>query len=91
MQSVQLQIRLQPVVEILSRSTSRKDRLVKRLKFEKEGVGEYWIIDPHHRTVEVYSLNGEGRYGSPAAYGEGDPVPVGLFPDFTVFVDDLFA
>ena len=42
------------VVEILSKSTARKDRAEKFFTYEKYGVKEYWIITPETKSVEVY-------------------------------------
>lgn len=39
-------------VEILSPSTARYDRLVKRRFYGRMGVPEYWIVDPDTRLVE---------------------------------------
>jgi Uma2 family endonuclease len=49
------------VVEILSESTSLKDRNVKYPKYEEEGIPYYLMVDADTKTVEVYSLTG-GRY-----------------------------
>jgi len=40
------------VVEVLSPSTARADRQVKRRLYQREGVGEYWVVDPDARVVE---------------------------------------
>ena len=40
------------IAEILSPSTSRGDRKVKRPAYQRAGVGEYWIVDLDSRTVE---------------------------------------
>ncbi|MCL2399377.1 MAG: Uma2 family endonuclease, partial [Defluviitaleaceae bacterium] len=39
------------VVEILSPSTSRKDKIIKSRRYFDAGVKEYWLIDPEDRTV----------------------------------------
>ena len=39
-------------VEILSPSTARADRQVKRRKYQRQGVPEYWIVDLDARLVE---------------------------------------
>lgn len=39
-------------VEVLSPSTARADRQVKRRIFQDEGVPEYWIVDTDARLVE---------------------------------------
>ncbi len=40
------------VIEILSPSTARYDRQVKRRWFQRTGIPEYWIVDPDARQVE---------------------------------------
>ena len=40
------------IAEVLSPSTGRGDRTVKRPAYQRAGVGEYWIIDPDSRVVE---------------------------------------
>ena len=45
------------VVEILSPSTQRHDRLVKLGLYQRAGVREYWIVDPDSRTVQVFTLS----------------------------------
>ena len=49
------------IVEILSKSTAKRDRSDKFLKYEKYGVREYWIVDPFSKSVEVYHLK-DGKF-----------------------------
>jgi Uma2 family endonuclease len=44
--------RLLLAVEVLSPSTARADRAVKRALYQRQGVGEYWIVDLDARLVE---------------------------------------
>jgi len=44
--------RLLLAIEILSPSTARFDRLLKRRRYQRAGVPEYWIVDPDARLVE---------------------------------------
>lgn len=46
------------IVEVLSPSTAKRDRTVKLLDYAEHGVGEYWLVDPEHQTVEQYLLAG---------------------------------
>lgn len=48
------------VIEILSDSTARRDRIVKRQRYSAFGVPEYWIIDTGAKHVEVFRLSGGG-------------------------------
>jgi Uma2 family endonuclease len=46
------------VVEILSYSTAKRDRGIKKNVYGKCGVKEYWIVDIRSLSVEVYLLDG---------------------------------
>jgi Uma2 family endonuclease len=45
------------VVEVLSPSTARYDRELKRRRYQRAGVPEYWIVDPDGRVVERWRAN----------------------------------
>lgn len=49
------------VVEILSPGTAARDRNLKRKRYERFGVQEYWLVDPDHNTLEILVLNA-GQY-----------------------------
>ena len=44
------------VVEVLSPSTMRNDRMRKKEVYQACGVREYWMVDPENRTIEQYLL-----------------------------------
>jgi len=71
-------------VEIISPSTSRKDRMEKFFLYEKVGVKEYWLVYPLERIVEVFSLGADGRYGRPGLYNETDALHLSLLPGVTI-------
>lgn len=50
------------ILEILSPSTSRKDKLEKMNLYQKYGVKEYWILDPTDMIVTPYILDEQGFY-----------------------------
>jgi Uma2 family endonuclease len=52
------------VVEILSPSTSRRDRVEKKDIYERNGVAEYWIVSHKQRRVTVFRLV-DGLYSAP--------------------------
>ena len=39
-------------IEVLSPSTARADRFVKRRRYQRQGIAEYWIVDLDSRLVE---------------------------------------
>ena len=49
------------ILEILSPSTAKRDRLLKKSKYESAGVEELWIIEPRGKALEIYYLR-DGRY-----------------------------
>ena len=51
--------RLLLVIEILSPSTARADRHVKRRLYQRERVPEYWVVDVDARLVERWRVDDE--------------------------------
>ena len=49
------------VAEIFSRLTMHRDISVKKDVYERNGVKEYWIINPWSESIEVYLLR-DGKY-----------------------------
>ena len=47
------------VVEIASRSTRRRDRLIKPEVYAEVGVPSYWLIDPDEPTITELRLDGD--------------------------------
>jgi len=50
------------VVEVLSKSTQKRDLGVKMKKYEKLGVKEYWIITWEISSLTIYVLDEYGKY-----------------------------
>lgn len=46
------------VVEVLSPTTMKNDRSVKKEIYARCGVKEYWLADPSNKTVEIYYGDG---------------------------------
>jgi Uma2 family endonuclease len=43
------------VAEVLSPSSARGDRFLKRLRYREAGVPLYWVVDGDERMVEVWT------------------------------------
>jgi Uma2 family endonuclease len=56
------------VVEIVSPTTAERDRGLKRDLYRRQGVREYWIVDPEEDAVEVWRFGEGARDG-----GSGGP------------------
>jgi len=48
------------VIEIGSPSTRKRDETIKRRLYEREGVSEYWVVDPDLDVIRVYAREGNG-------------------------------
>jgi len=77
------------VVEIISPSTARKDRIIKFNKYQQAGVREYWIVDPDTKGVQVCILE-NGRYVT-YMYADTDTAPVTVLPGCNISLPDVFA
>lgn len=44
------------VVEVLSSSTRSEDTIRKSAEYARGGVGQYWVVDPHFRSIDAYRL-----------------------------------
>ena len=51
--------RLELAVEVVSPSSTRADRVVKRKTYQRHGVRTYWIVDDDARLVEVWHPDDE--------------------------------
>jgi len=77
------------VVEILSPSNFREDRIPKRAAYARAGVEEMWIIDPEARQIEVYML-AQGLDVAPMIVREPDSFSPAIFPGLTIETTRLF-
>lgn len=79
------------VVEILSPSTRARDRRLKQQLFEKNGVREYWMVDPERNTVTVDRLESPGRFTRSGELGVGAVLTTPLLPGWSLPLGPLFA
>lgn len=78
------------IVEIVSSSTIRRDKLEKFNKYEKAGVKEYWIVEPEGKIVSVFVLQDSKRYGRPEIYADEDKVKITIFDDLIIDLKPVF-
>ncbi len=79
------------VIEILSPYTAGKDMKIKRDLYERVGVLEYWLADPTNKTLQVYKIGNDGKYGPPQVYTTEEEVKVEIFPDLGIDLTRVFA
>lgn len=78
------------IVEILSPSSVKVDRVDKFNKYEKAGIKEYWIVEPDQKIVSVFLLQSNSRYGRPEMYTNDDKIQVSIFPELEIDLKSVF-
>jgi Uma2 family endonuclease len=80
------------VVEIVSPSTRRRDRRLKRDLYARAGVREYWMIDPDANTVTAFRRAAQGEFPIVAALqaAAGETLTTPLLPGFELKLPHYF-
>ncbi|HBT18310.1 MAG TPA: DNA-binding protein, partial [Firmicutes bacterium] len=77
------------VVEIMSPSNRRKDRLQKMEIYRKGGILHYWLVDPEENILEAFMLK-DGNYLLVFTGGPGDKFTHPEFPGLNLNLDKVF-
>jgi Uma2 family endonuclease len=77
------------VIEVISPSTARNDKVVKLNKYQNAGVREYWIVEPDTQTVLICVLDAVGRYIF-SSYDETGRAPVSVLPGCEIDLGAVF-
>lgn len=78
------------VVEILSPSSGRKDRVQKLQIYQKAGVSHYWLVSPEEKTLECFHLR-DGVYALIAAGMDDDVVEHPVFKGLSIPLSNLWG
>lgn len=79
------------IVEVLSKSTTGRDRGIKFEDYAAHGVSEYWIIDPVRKSVEQYQLDKSTMaFASAATLYIDDTLEALVVPGFRIPVRAIF-
>lgn len=80
------------VIEVLSKSTRKRDAQTKRRLFERTGVREYWLVDPELDAVQVFRPTVEGRLARVAELTaeDGHVLTTPLLPGCQIDLRELF-
>ena len=75
------------VVEVLSPSTRREDLVRKGPEYAEGAVGQFWVVDPEARAIDVY-VNAGGRWDLLLHLDDGSPTgEVDVAEHGVVFLD----
>ncbi len=77
------------VIEILSPSTVKVDRVLKMNTYARHRVPHYWIVDPAAQTLEAFEWE-NGSYRLSAAHAEEEEFQPALFPGMTIHLAELW-
>jgi Uma2 family endonuclease len=77
------------VIEIISPTTSRIDRVTKLQLYARYAIPYYWIVDQDARTIEAYAL-AEGGYWLITTARGTERAALAPFPDLALVPDSLF-
>ena len=76
------------VVEILSENTAKIDRTTKLKLYARNGVWEYWMVDPESCSMEIYRLT-SGGFELAAQMDSSQSLTSPLFPGFVLPLSKL--
>lgn len=77
------------VVEILSDSTARNDKTIKKQTYERFGVAEYWLIEPEYKLVDQFVLT-DGEYRLVKTWTEEEEIVSAVVPCLAIGLADVF-
>lgn len=77
------------VIEILSPSSAGMDHIRKRRLYERNGVKEYWVVQPHERSIWVCTLSAK-KFTQVVEYSDTASVKVKTLPGLVIDSSKVF-
>jgi Uma2 family endonuclease len=77
------------ICEVLSGSTERRDRNVKRRVYAEAGVSYLWLVDPRQQLLEAFALT-DGQWMLTGTWGSDDMVSAQPFEAISFSLADLW-
>ena len=74
------------IIEVVSPSSRKMDYSTKNALYSNSGVREYWIVDPAKERTTIYRYEEDA---APALYPFDAAVTSGIYPDFTIIINEL--
>lgn len=78
------------MIEIMSESSRKLDRLIKMKTYGKFGVEEYWLVDPAINQIEIFRKNKTGLNLFKSIQEEQGELTSPLFPGLKVNLKKVF-
>jgi Uma2 family endonuclease len=77
------------VIEVISPSSNRKDRMQKLRIYQRAKVQHYWLVNPEEKTLECFALR-EDAYFLAATGMDEDVVEYSSFPGLSIDLKTLW-
>jgi Uma2 family endonuclease len=77
------------IVEILSKSTAKRDKMIKFNRYQHSGVKEYWIVDPIYETVDICVLKND-YFNHLGTYANGGKVELSISQGLSIDLSLIF-
>lgn len=77
------------LIEVVSAEGVARDQIVKRALYARNGVPEYWIVDPEAKGIEVLQLRGS-EYVPHAYFEEADTLGSPVLSGLNLSVREIF-
>jgi len=78
------------VVEVISPSTARNDRILKSMLYADFGIQNYWIFEPEEKALQALVLT-SGRYTITTGLTDDEIWEPPAFPGLAINLAELFA
>lgn len=78
------------IIEIVSKSSSKRDAQIKHALYAESGVKEYWLVFPYESIIQQFVLNDQGQYQLRCSFADDDMATSHLFPDLSIDLSELF-
>ena len=78
------------LIEIISKNSAQRDRIIKKRLYERCGVKEYWLVDVDNKEIEVLTLTQTG-YETYGAFKAEDTLSSVVLKDFNFNVAEVFG
>lgn len=79
------------VVEVLSPSSVRHDRVRKLNLYSKFEISEYWIVTPEPAMIEIFTLGSDGAYRVAGTYADTGDFTSTALAGVKIELSDLFG
>lgn len=78
------------VIEILSPGNTKMEMKDKLGIYEQSGIPEYWLVDPEHKFVIIYSLNKKRKYIGSIPFTDEDILKSQILKGFELDLSAVF-